>query len=63
MGAAGMMGSIGVAHTDLMPEGQVLVRGEIWNAWAKTPVSQGDRVRVKAVEGLTLFVEKAEKRG
>lgn len=63
MGATGMMGLIGVAQTDLSPEGKVMVRGEIWNARTESPVSQGDRVRVKSVEGLTLFVEKAEKRG
>jgi membrane-bound serine protease (ClpP class) len=62
-GAAGMMGSTGVAQTDLTPEGKVLVRGEIWNAWAEAPVSQGERIRVKAVEGLTLLVEKVRERG
>ncbi len=63
MGATGLIDSTGVAQTDLTPEGKVLVRGEIWNAWAETPVSQGDRIRVKAAEGLTLLVEKAAKRG
>jgi membrane-bound serine protease (ClpP class) len=63
MGATGMIGSIGVAQTDLMPEGKVLVRGEIWNAGTEAPVSQGERVRVIAVQGLRLLVEKAGKRG
>jgi membrane-bound serine protease (ClpP class) len=63
MGGTGMIDSIGVAQTDLAPEGKILVRGEIWNAHAETPVAQGERVRVKAVEGLTLLVEKPEERG
>jgi membrane-bound serine protease (ClpP class) len=56
-GATGMIGEVGVASTALAPEGQVLVRGEYWNAVADAAISPGTRVRVKAVESLKLRVE------
>ena len=34
-GATGMIGEVGVASTELAPEGQVLVRGEYWAAVAE----------------------------
>jgi membrane-bound serine protease (ClpP class) len=37
-------------------QGHVLVRGERWKAWGEAPLSAGQRVRVVAVEGLTLEV-------
>ena len=42
-GAAGMIDEIGVAKTDLDPEGRVLVHGEWWNAISSAPVPSGDR--------------------
>ncbi len=57
-GAEGMIGEIGVARTPLAPEGQVLVHGEYWDAIAPAPVPAGAAVRVKAVTGLKLQVEK-----
>jgi membrane-bound serine protease (ClpP class) len=56
-GASGMIGEEGVTRTGLEPEGQVLVRGEIWDAVASASVPAGARVRVKAVAGLKLLVE------
>jgi len=56
-GATGMIGEIGVARTALEPEGQVLVRGEYWDAIADSSISSGSRVRVKAIESLKLRVE------
>ena len=56
-GAGGMVGEVGVTRTALEPEGQVLVRGEIWEAAASGNVPAGARVRVKAVAGLKLLVE------
>ena len=57
-GAEGMIGELGVAQTALEPEGQVLVRGEIWNAIAPSSIPAGAQVRVKDVAGLKLQVEK-----
>ena len=56
-GEAGMIDSIGVARTDLQPQGKVMVRGELWDARAKVSVPAGARVRVTLVDGLTLEVE------
>jgi membrane-bound serine protease (ClpP class) len=56
-GASGMIGEIGVARTALEPEGQVLVRGEYWEAVSDSSISAGARIRVKAVESLKLRVE------
>ena len=56
-GATGMVGEIGVTRTALEPEGQVLVRGEYWDAVATVNIPAGARVRVKAVTGLKLLVE------
>jgi membrane-bound serine protease (ClpP class) len=58
-GEEAMIGLEGVAQTDLAPSGQVLIRGEIWQARAGTPIPAGTRVRVLKLEGLTLTVEPA----
>lgn len=59
-GSEGMIGQIGVARTLVGPDGKVFVRGELWNAVAKTAIAEGTRVRVAAVNGLHLLVEPAE---
>lgn len=56
-GSEGMIGQIGVAIGDLAPDGRVFVRGEYWNAVAKSPLKAGERVRVTAVDHLNLTVE------
>jgi membrane-bound serine protease (ClpP class) len=38
--------------------GWVSVRGELWRARSETPLHAGERVRIRAVEGLTLVVER-----
>ena len=56
-GREGMIDSVGVAETNLEPSGKVFVHGELWDARAPAAVAKGARVRVRAVEGLTLVVE------
>jgi membrane-bound serine protease (ClpP class) len=56
-GVTGMIGEVGIASTPLAPEGQVLVRGEYWDAVADANISLGTKIRVKAVESLKLRVE------
>jgi membrane-bound serine protease (ClpP class) len=56
-GEAGMIDAVGVARTDLDPEGKVMVRGEIWDARAQGKILKGTRVRVRGFDGLTLLVE------
>jgi len=60
-GQEGLLGEIGVAETDIMPEGKVFVHGEIWNAITNKGVDvigKGERVKVIAVEGLKVIIEK-----
>jgi membrane-bound serine protease (ClpP class) len=57
-GAEGMVGQLGIVQTPLEPEGQVLVRGEYWDAIAPSTIPVGAHVRVTAVAGLKLQVEK-----
>ena len=59
-GSAGMIDEIGVAKTDLDPEGKVFVHGEWWNAVATARVAQGGQVRVVGLDGLRLRVSPAE---
>jgi membrane-bound serine protease (ClpP class) len=64
LGAPALVGQTGVARSALEPEGQVLVQGELWRAVARAgPVQAGERVRVAAVNGLTLTVERVEEGG
>ena len=58
-GAVGLIGEIGIVKKDLAPEGKVFVHGELWNASADTPISEGARVRVIKVVNLVLHVEPA----
>jgi membrane-bound serine protease (ClpP class) len=59
-GAAGLIGQTGVVRSAIDPEGQVLVQGELWRAVsAGGPIAAGETVRVTAVAGLTLTVDKA----
>jgi len=56
-GVEGLLLEQGTAITDLDPQGQVFIHGEYWNARARRAVPRGARVRVAAVDGLTLEVE------
>lgn len=55
-GVEGMIGSIGIAKTDLNPRGQIALHGEIWEAISQTPIRQGEAAEVTSVEGLTVNV-------
>jgi membrane-bound serine protease (ClpP class) len=56
-GAEEMIASRGVVIEWKGSSGQVRVHGEIWAARAETPLKPGDRVRIVARDGMTLFVE------
>jgi membrane-bound ClpP family serine protease len=54
-----MIGERGVAKEKLIPAGYVKIRGELWRAekiGEGPPIEEGQPVRVKKMEGLTLFV-------
>ena len=57
-GAQGLLQEIGTAQTDINPEGQIYIHGEIWRAVSPQPISKGEKVRIRSVDGLTLRVEK-----
>jgi len=57
-GVEGMVGEEGVADSDIMPEGKVVLRGEYWNAVSSAPIRKGEKVQVVAVKGLQLTVKK-----
>lgn len=58
-GAEELVGALAEARSTLDPEGQVWIEGALWRARLAGdggPVRLGDRVRVDAVDGLTLTV-------
>jgi membrane-bound serine protease (ClpP class) len=63
MGPQAMIGGTAIARTPLGPNGQVEIRGELWQALLRTPdpLPIGAPVVVKGIEGLLLIVEPAAK--
>jgi membrane-bound serine protease (ClpP class) len=60
-GREALLGAIGVARSELRPEGTVFVQGELWSAESVDGViPAGGRVRVTRVDGLRLQVKKEE---
>jgi membrane-bound serine protease (ClpP class) len=58
-GAEGLVGEVGDVSLALDPVGKVFVHGEYWNAYARTPIPAGARVRVVRIDGKNLEVEPA----
>ncbi len=57
-GAEGMIGTTGEVMEMLAPAGTVKVQGEIWNAESVAGnISKGEKVRIKEIKNLKLFVE------
>jgi membrane-bound serine protease (ClpP class) len=59
-GIEGLLGRVGVAESDLRPEGQVTVHGEIWSAESEDKIKKGDKVEVVSVDKLRLTVKKVK---
>jgi len=59
VGVQTLVGRDAVVTSPCLPDGQVRVDGETWRAHCDAGASPGDRVRVRAVDGLTLVVEPA----
>jgi membrane-bound serine protease (ClpP class) len=59
-GIEALLGKTGVALSDLKPNGEARVEGEIWRAKSTSgKIQKGEQVTVKALEGLVVIVEKA----
>ena len=58
-GKEGLVGEVGIAQTDLNPEGKVFVHGELWNAEAAEPLAKGTKVKVtRVLDTLKIRVDK-----
>lgn len=56
-GKEGLIGSVGIARTDIAPEGQIFIHGETWTAiHEERPIPKGSKVVVKGIKGLSLLV-------
>jgi membrane-bound serine protease (ClpP class) len=56
-GREAMVGAIGEAREDFAAEGWIQVHGELWRARSARPVRRGERLRIRAIEGLVLIAE------
>lgn len=62
-GKEALIGSVGVATTDLKPNGTVRVMGEFWEATAKDgEIANGQAVEVVGMDGMFLVVKPAEQK-
>ena len=58
-GREGLLGKVGIAKTDLAPEGTIFIHGERWQACAEDEtIKEGEEVEVLEVKGLNLIVKK-----
>ena len=59
-GSEALVGTFGVARTDIAPEGQISARGTIWRArTAGMAIGEGAPVKILGVSGLSVMVEEA----
>lgn len=61
-GREGLLGETGVVLTPIAPDsdGEIRVWGEIWRAGSDQKIKKGENVRIVAVKGLRLYVEKSK---
>lgn len=57
-----MVGRTATVVDDIDPLGRVRLDGAYWNARARVPVREGQTVRIEAIDGLTLEVERVAER-
>jgi len=62
IGLPTMIGSRGKVISSLAPEGQIIIKGELWGAEAiDGSIDRGEEVMVVGQDGLKLLVRRAEK--
>jgi membrane-bound serine protease (ClpP class) len=59
-GREGLIGEVGVASTQIAPEGKVSIHGEFWDVISDQNIEKGDKVQVIGVTNLKLKVKKIE---
>ncbi len=60
-GADKVIGTTGIARTDIAPDGQVSAGGTLWRARTLGPaIGEGSAVDIKGVSGLVLMVEESD---
>ena len=59
-GKEGLVGMMGVAKSDIDPEGNVFVHGELWHARSDKPIKKDSKVKVLEVDNLVLKVKEVE---
>lgn len=59
-GVSELVGMLGTATTALDPNGTVFIRGEYWRARADQPIPPEARIEAISVEGLELYVRRAQ---
>ena len=62
-GAEGLIGALGIAQTELNPEGTVMVHGELWNAECDGKIEEGQPVVIEKLDGLKVMVKKSDEPG
>jgi membrane-bound serine protease (ClpP class) len=55
-----LLRSVGTVLEDFEGMGRIHIHGENWSARSRVPLRRGQKVRVTALEGLTLHVEPLE---
>lgn len=56
-GSEEMIGLVATAREDFEDTGQIWVRSELWRGRSPVPVKKGDKLRVRAIDGLVLELE------
>jgi membrane-bound serine protease (ClpP class) len=59
VGAEALIGATAEVVSPCRPLGRVRVQGELWRARCEDGADEGDTVRIRALDGLTLTVERS----
>jgi membrane protein implicated in regulation of membrane protease activity len=62
-GAEAMIGALAKVVEDCRPSGRVSLKGELWEAVCEQGADRGTRVRIEAIDGLTLIVAPLDEAG
>lgn len=61
-GKEGLLQETGIAKTDIIKDGMVMIHGELWTAeTADDKINQGEKVRIVKIDGMKLIVQRSGK--